>query len=127
MQLSPTPCLCLAQEAAFPRVQRDILQVEQYSQKLRGRAVRADAGADALEASRLLAGEGVNPRRLGAALQALELRPTYEDVFAVETASVEEYLQQVRVCMCMCVCVCIRVERAGVVVVKRGEGEGREG
>ena len=29
------------------------------------------------------------------ALQTFELRPTYEDVFQVETATVEEYLQQV--------------------------------
>jgi nuclear pore complex protein Nup93 len=84
------------QEAAFPRVQRDILQVEQYSQKLRSRAVRADASADTLEASRLLANEGLNPRKLTQALQTFELRPTYEDVFQVETATVEEYLQQVR-------------------------------
>lgn len=83
------------QEQAFPRVQRDILQVEQYSQKLRARAARADATAESLEASRLLAHEGLNPRKLTAALQTFELRPTYEDVFQVETATVEEYLQQV--------------------------------
>lgn len=52
------------QEAAFPRVQRDILQVEQYSQKLRSRTARADATAETLEASRLLAHEGLNPRKL---------------------------------------------------------------
>lgn len=82
-------------EAAFPRVQRDILQVEQYSQKLRARAARADTTAETLDASRLLAHEGLNPRKLTQALQTFELRPTYEDVFAVETATVEEYLQQV--------------------------------
>ncbi|KAL4437959.1 hypothetical protein ABPG77_004180 [Micractinium sp. CCAP 211/92] len=82
-------------EAAFPRVQRDILQVEQYSQKLRARAARADATTETLDASRLLAHEGLNPRKLTQALQTFELRPTYEDVFAVETATVEEYLQQV--------------------------------
>ncbi|KAL4859943.1 Nuclear pore complex protein NUP93A [Chlorella vulgaris] len=87
--------LVTSSEAAFPRVQRDILQVEQYSQKLRSRAVRADASADTLEASRLLANEGLNPRKLTQALQTFELRPTYEDVFQVETATVEEYLQQV--------------------------------
>ncbi|EFN57487.1 hypothetical protein CHLNCDRAFT_143016 [Chlorella variabilis] len=63
-------------EQAFPRVQRDILQVEQYSQKLRGRAARADATAESLEASRLLAHEGLNPRKLTQALQSFELRPT---------------------------------------------------
>lgn len=82
-------------EQAFPRVQRDILQVEQYSQKLRARAARADATNESLDASRLLAHEGLNPRKLTQALQTFELRPTYEDVFTVETATVEEYLQQV--------------------------------
>ncbi len=58
------PALPLVQEAAFPRVQRDILQVEQYSQKLRSRTARKDATAETLEASRLLAHEGLNPRKL---------------------------------------------------------------
>ncbi len=75
---------------------RTCYQVEQYSQKLRARAARADATAETLDASRLLAHEGLNPRKLTQALQTFELRPTYEDVFAVETATVEEYLQQVR-------------------------------
>lgn len=88
-------CSALAQEAGFPRVQRDIAQVEQYSQKLRSRAARADATAESLEASRLLAAEGLNPRKLTQALHTFELRPTYEDVFQVEAASVEDYLQQV--------------------------------
>ena len=83
------------QDQPLPRVQRDILQVEQYSQKLRSRAAGGDATADTLEASRLLASEGLNPRKLTRALQTFELRPTYEDVFQVETATVEEYLQQV--------------------------------
>ncbi len=33
--------------------------------------------------------------RLNQALQTLQLRPTYEDVFQVETSTVDEYLQQV--------------------------------
>lgn len=76
-------------------MQRDILQVEQYSQKLRARGARGDATAESLDASRLLAHEGLNPRKLTQALQTFELRPTYEDVFQVETATVDEYLQQV--------------------------------
>ncbi len=34
-------------------------------------------------------------RRFTQELQALELRPTYEDVFQAEASTVEEYLQQV--------------------------------
>lgn len=49
----------------FPRVERDVLQVEQFSQKLRGKASRLDATSEALDASRLLAQEGLNPRRCG--------------------------------------------------------------
>ena len=47
----------------FPRVERDVLQVEQFSQKLRAKATRVDATSEALDASRLLAQEGLNPRR----------------------------------------------------------------
>ena len=90
------------QDQEFPRIQRDILQVEQLSQKLRAKAVRADVTADTLDASRLLAQEGINPRKLTQALQTFELRPTYEDVFRVETASVDEYLQQVRLWVTCC-------------------------
>lgn len=76
-------------------LRRFVSQVEQYSQKLRARSARADATAESLDAARLLAHEGLNPRKLTQALQTFELRPTYEDVFTVETATVEEYLQQV--------------------------------
>ena len=41
------------QDQPLPRVQRDIRQVEQYSQTLRSRAAGGDATADTLEASRL--------------------------------------------------------------------------
>lgn len=83
-------------DSAAATLPRTCYQVEQYSQKLRARAARADATAETLDASRLLAHEGLNPRKLTQALQTFELRPTFEDVFAVETATVEEYLQQVR-------------------------------
>jgi nuclear pore complex protein Nup93 len=42
-----------------------------------------------------LAQEGLNPRKLTRALQTFELRPSYEDIFHVETSSVDEYLRQV--------------------------------
>ncbi|GAB4816873.1 hypothetical protein N2152v2_003919 [Parachlorella kessleri] len=87
--------LVLREGQGFPRVERDVLQVEQFSQKLRAKAARVDATSEALDASRLLAQEGLNPRRLNQALQTLQLRPTYEDVFQVETSTVDEYLQQV--------------------------------
>lgn len=83
------------QDINFPRVERDVHQIEQFSQRLRAKAVRGDPTTEANDASRLLAQEGLNPRRLNQALQTFELRPTYEDVFRVDTASVGEYLQQV--------------------------------
>jgi len=39
-------------------------------------------------------GRGLQVCRLDRALQAVELRPTYEDLFQAETGSVEEYLEQ---------------------------------
>ena len=140
---APAPPARPQESQGFPRVERDVLQVEQFSAKLRAKAARADATSEALDASRLLAQEGLNPRRrarharrgrcpgpglparsapgcsagappagpenarrrccrrccrwccrLNQALQGLQLRPTYEDVFQVETSTVEEYLQQ---------------------------------
>ena len=83
------------QDISFPRVERDVHQIEQFSQRLRAKAARGDPTTQTLDASRLLAQEGLNPRRLDQALQSFELRPTYEDVFRVDTANVGEYLQQV--------------------------------
>lgn len=40
-----------------------MLQVEQFSAKLRAKATRVDATSEALDASRLLAQEGLNPRK----------------------------------------------------------------
>jgi len=50
------------QDFAFPRVQLDVHQIEQFSQRLRSKTVRGDSTAEALDASRLLAQEGLNPR-----------------------------------------------------------------
>ncbi len=47
----------------FPRVERDLVQVEQLSQKLRARAARADHSEEAFAATRLLAQEGLNNRK----------------------------------------------------------------
>jgi len=53
-----------AAAAAFPRVERDLLQVEAYASALRQRLARADGGrGDAAAAARLLAHEGVNTRK----------------------------------------------------------------
>ena len=101
------------------------MQLEQFSQKLRAKAARADHSEEAFAATRLLAQEGLNnrrymptielpvpmlqllsakssdnastcaARRFTQEVQALELRLTYEDVFQVEASTVEEYLQQV--------------------------------
>ena len=49
----------------FPRVERDLLQVEHFSQKLRAKVTRTDHGEDAFAATRLLAQEGLNNRRQG--------------------------------------------------------------
>ena len=47
----------------FPLVQRDLHQVEQLSQQLKGKARRIDAGSDSLAAARLLAREGISAQK----------------------------------------------------------------
>jgi nuclear pore complex protein Nup93 len=69
--------------------------VEAYSQRLRARAACGDPSAAALGAARLLAAEGLDPRGLDRALQTFELRPSHEDVFRAEAASVGDYLASV--------------------------------
>lgn len=64
--LSTTPLPCISQDAhGFPRVERDLAQVERFSASLKERTARvvADVGADRAAAARLLAAEGVNTRR----------------------------------------------------------------
>lgn len=53
----------VAQEAAYPRVERDILQIEQFSQRLRSKSARTDPTTEANDANRLLSQEGINPRK----------------------------------------------------------------
>mmetsp|Transcript_47925 Transcript_47925/g.120947 ORF Transcript_47925/g.120947 Transcript_47925/m.120947 type:complete len:866 (-) Transcript_47925:31-2628(-) len=79
----------------LPWVQRDLLQVEEYSARLKGRTSRIGASEARIAATRLLAAEGLNSSRLARELDVFELKPSYEDVFQVETASVAEYLTQV--------------------------------
>jgi len=67
--------LAAAQDTqGFPRVERDLLQVEQYSQELKAKAARIDPSGDALAATRLLAQEGLNTRKRGPPARA-ESRP----------------------------------------------------
>lgn len=48
-----------------------------------------------MDRCRLLAREGIDADRLTQDLRAFELKTTFEDVFPVDAASVEEYLQHV--------------------------------
>ena len=47
----------------IPQIERDLLQVEQLSQKLKARTARIDSGSQTLAATRLLAQEGLNSRK----------------------------------------------------------------
>ena len=55
----------------FPRVERDLRQVEQYSQELKAKAARIDLAGDALAATRLLAQEGLSTRKCGGVVLSL--------------------------------------------------------
>lgn len=60
----PQPPVAHLQDAeGFPQVDRDLLQVEELSQKLRTKASRLDQAEEGLAASRLLAQQGVNVHR----------------------------------------------------------------
>ena len=47
----------------IPQVERDLLQVEQLSQKLKSKTARIDSRSQTLAATRLLAQEGLNSRK----------------------------------------------------------------
>lgn len=57
--------VCVQDAEGFPQVDRDLLQVEELSQKLRTKASRLDQAEDGLAASRLLSQQGINVHRRG--------------------------------------------------------------
>lgn len=84
------------QDVDLPRVERDIYQIEQFSQHLSSKVARGgDPTSGYLDASRLLAQEGLNPRQYTLALQNFQLMPMSEDIAQQRGADVETYVQQV--------------------------------
>ena len=64
MDISNVSCVLREQDSqGLPRIERDIPQLEQFSQKLRARTQRIDNSADQIAATRLLAQEGFNAQR----------------------------------------------------------------
>ncbi|KFM27199.1 Uncharacterized protein F751_4469 [Auxenochlorella protothecoides] len=85
------------QDQGLPlRIERDIRQVEQFSQRLRAKSIRP-GGSDYLQdADRLLAQEGLDPALLRRTMQSYELKPRPEDLLAPEAAhSVGHYVERV--------------------------------
>jgi hypothetical protein len=78
----------------LPRVQRDIYQVEQFSQYLSTKVRQGDPTSSYNAASRLLATEGLNPRQYTLALQNFQVMPTYEEK-PERGADVQTYVEQV--------------------------------
>lgn len=78
----------------MPRVQRDIYQVEQFSQYLSTKVRQGDPTSSYNAASRLLATEGLNPRQYTLALQNFQVMPTYEEN-SERGADVQTYVEQV--------------------------------
>jgi len=83
------------QDGNFPRVERDIHQVEQFSRHFKSRMTQGDPTTNYLDASRLLAQEGLNPRQLDLALQTFDIKSSQEDDMRQQGADVETYVQQV--------------------------------
>lgn len=79
----------------FPRVSKDLLQLQQYAESLRARTNRFKSLQNQTAATRLLAQQGFDSSRLTQDISGLELQPNVEDVFDLEPTSVEEYLKQV--------------------------------
>ena len=75
-------------------MQRDIYQVEQFSQYLSSKVRQGDPTSSYNDASRLLATEGLNPRQYTLALQNFQVMPTYEDQ-SQRGADVQTYVDQV--------------------------------
>ena len=63
---------------------------------MQAKVSRMEVTAEGNAATRLLAQQGFNMERLARDLKSYELHTTFEEVFPVEGATVEEYLQQVR-------------------------------
>ncbi|KAH9307979.1 hypothetical protein KI387_035890, partial [Taxus chinensis] len=75
--------------------ERSLDQLEALSNKLKARTSRLEVPSHNIAATRLLAREGINAEQLARDLKSFELRTTFEDVFPVDAASVEEHVQQV--------------------------------
>jgi nuclear pore complex protein Nup93 len=78
----------------FPRVQRDLLQLQQAAEQARARTSRIRSLPNAIAAARLLAQQGVDAGRLTQDVTSLELQPTVADLYAAEPATIDEYLRQ---------------------------------
>jgi len=80
----------------YPVVQRDLQGLLQSSQTARARTSRVRSAADQAAASRLLANQGFDASRLQQDVAMLELAPHVSDVFAGDSATVDEYLAQIQ-------------------------------
>ncbi|KAL6753158.1 Nup93/Nic96-domain-containing protein [Haematococcus lacustris] len=93
--LSDTQSLVTQDFHSFPRVERNLAQLQQYAQTLRARAGNFRSLNNQIAATRLLAQQGFDTSRLTQDVTTLDIQPTIEDVFHADTTSVEEYLRQV--------------------------------
>lgn len=79
---------------SFPRVQRDLGQLQQAAEQARARTSKILSVPNAIAAARLLAQQGVDTSRLTQDVTSLELQPTLGELYAGEPASVDAYLRQ---------------------------------
>lgn len=88
----------------FPQVDRDLMQVEEMSQKLRTNASPLDQSEDAFAASRLLAQQGVNTRRcfLGCTLISIQ----HSSLSSTESSSMGAVRRLLRVIDIRHLCTC---------------------
>ncbi|KAG1678895.1 hypothetical protein FOA52_003563 [Chlamydomonas sp. UWO 241] len=79
----------------FPKVDRNIQQLQHYASSLRAKTNKFRSLNNQIAATRLLAQQGFDATRLNQDVTTLEIQPTIEDVFHADTSSVEDYLKQV--------------------------------
>ncbi|GAX79377.1 hypothetical protein CEUSTIGMA_g6819.t1 [Chlamydomonas eustigma] len=93
--LNQTNDLVTSDYHQFPRVDRNIQQLQSYAGALRAKTNKFRTHNNQVAATRLLAQQGFDATRLNQEVSTLEIQPTIEDVFHADTSSVEEYLKQI--------------------------------
>ena len=79
----------------MPSIERGVGQLAEATARLAKRSTRAQQGAEALAAARILASEGIDAQMLNKDIRGVEIQPTLQEVMP-ETCSLDEWMTQVQ-------------------------------